>query len=121
MSRLLFLSSASVLVLSITAAHADEAAAKVEKVVVTASRIGAIAENRLGTAVTVIERRQLEERQTRFVSDVLRDAPGVSVNRSGGPGALTQVRMRGGEANHTLILVDGADLSDPYTGEFDFA
>ena len=93
----------------------------VEKVVVTASRIGSVAEDRLGTAVTIIDREQLEERQTVFVSDVLRDVPGVAVNRLGAPGSLTQVRMRGAEANHTLVLLDGADISDPYAGEFDFS
>jgi vitamin B12 transporter len=122
MSRILFLASASALALitAATPARAQESD-KVEKVVVTASRLGAVPENRLGTAVSVLERKQIEERQTRLVSDVLRDVPGVAVNRSGGVGGLTQVRMRGAEGNHTLILLDGADISDPFQGEFDFA
>jgi vitamin B12 transporter len=121
MSRFAYLSSASALALvcTLAPAHADEA--KVEKVVVTASRIGATPENRLGTAVSILTREQIDDRQTRLVSDVLRDVPGVQVNRSGGVGSLTQVRMRGAEGNHTLILLDGADISDPFTGEFDFA
>ena len=121
MSRIACLSSASALALScaIAPAYADEA--KIEKVVVTASRIGATPENRLGTAVSVVTREQLDQRQTRIVSDVLRDVPGVAVSRSGGAGTSTQVRMRGGEANHTLVLFDGADISDPFQGEFDFA
>jgi vitamin B12 transporter len=69
----------------------------------------------------VIDRAQLEARQTVFVSDVLRDVPGVAVSRLGAPGSLTQVRMRGGEANHTLVLLNGADISDPFAGEFDFS
>ena len=116
MSR--FLLSVSALTLLATPAFADQ---PVEKVVVTAGRIGKVAEDRLGTAVTIIERQQLEERQTRFVSDVLRDVPGVAVSRLGAPGSLTQVRMRGAEANHTLVLLDGADMSDPFQGEFDFS
>ena len=112
---LCFLGSVAALALP---AFAEE---PVEKVVVTASRIGSVAEDRLGTAVTIIDREQLEERQTVFVSDVLRDVPGVAVNRLGAPGSLTQVRMRGAEANHTLVLLDGADISDPYAGEFDFS
>src|SRR5262245_4532849 len=99
--------------------HADDR--KVEKVAVTATRIGSVAANRLGTAVSILDAKQLEERQTRFVSDVLRDVPSVSVNRAGGPGGLTQVRMRGAEGNHTLVLLDGADISDPFQGEFDFS
>jgi vitamin B12 transporter len=116
MSR--FLLSASVLALLATSAHADE---PIEKVVVTASRIGGVAEDRLGTAVTVIDGKQLNERQTRFVYEVLRDVPGIAVSRSGAVGSKTQVRMRGAEGNHTLVMFDGADVSDPFQGEFDFS
>ena len=59
----------------------------------------------------------LELRQTRAVSDVLRDVPGVAVSRVAGQ---TQVRLRGTEANHVLVLIDGIEVSDPFTGEFDF-
>lgn len=118
MFRTFLLSSAAFVSVVTQPAIADE---PIEKIVVTASRIGSVPEDKLGTAVTVIDREQLEARQTVFVSDVLRDVPGVAVNRSGAPGSLTQVRMRGAEANHTLVLIDGVDISDPYAGEFDFA
>jgi vitamin B12 transporter len=71
----------------------------------------------LGGSVTLLDASALEERQTRLVSDILRDVPGVAVNRSAG---LTQVRIRGAEGDHTLVLVDGIEVSDPYYGEFDF-
>ncbi|MBP6013594.1 MAG: TonB-dependent receptor [Alphaproteobacteria bacterium] len=116
MSR--FLLSVSALALLATPAFADQ---PVEKVVVTASRIGKVAEDRLGTAVTIIDGKQIEDRQTRFVGDVLRDVPGVTVSRSGAVGSKTQVRMRGAEGNHTLVMFDGADVSDPFQGEFDFS
>jgi vitamin B12 transporter len=123
MSRFAFLSTASALAFScaIAPALADEPSEKIEKVVVTASRIGAVAEDRLGTAVSVVTRDQMDQRQTRYVSDVLRDVPGIAISRSGGAGTVTQIRMRGSEANQTLVLLDGADLSDPFQGEFDFA
>ena len=62
----------------------------------------------------------LEQRQTRVVSDILRDVPGVAVSRSGAVGGLTDVRIRGAESNHTLVLIDGIEASDPYAGQFDF-
>jgi vitamin B12 transporter len=65
--------------------------------------------------------RELEARQTRVVSDVLRDVPGVSVSRNGTVGGLTQVRIRGTESNHVLTLIDGIEASDPFQGEFDYA
>ena len=97
---------------------ADE---KIEKIVVTGTRIGAVPEDKLGTAVTILDKQQIEQRQTRYVSDVLRDVPGAAVNRSGAAGGSTQVRLRGGEGNHTLVLLDGAEVSDPFQGEFDFS
>ncbi|WP_235525224.1 MULTISPECIES: TonB-dependent receptor plug domain-containing protein [unclassified Sphingomonas] len=75
----------------------------------------------LGSSYTLLDAQALENRQTRVVSDILRDVPGVAVSRSGGVGGFTQVRLRGTEANHTLVLIDGIEASDPFLGEFDFA
>jgi vitamin B12 transporter len=76
----------------------------------------------VGSAVTIISREELEQRQVRLVSDALRSVPGVSVNRNGGAGGLTQVRIRGSEANQTLVLIDGIEVNDPAGGsEFNFA
>lgn len=78
--------------------------------------------SQVGSSLTVITAEDLEDRQTVLVSDILREVPGVAVNRSGGVGALTQVRLRGAEGNHTLVLIDGIEVNDPAGGsEFDFA
>ncbi|PIE15044.1 MAG: TonB-dependent receptor [Rhodobacterales bacterium] len=60
---------------------------------------------RYGRSASVITRRDIQERGLTTVQDALRAVPGVSVNGSGS--SFTQVRIRGGEANHTLILIDG--------------
>ena len=78
--------------------------------------------DQIGSALTVITREDLEDRQTRVLSDVLREVPGVAVNRTGPVGTLTQVRIRGAEGNHTLVLINGIEANDPASGrEFDFA
>ncbi|WP_374942473.1 TonB-dependent receptor plug domain-containing protein [Sphingomonas sp.] len=93
-----------------------------DTVVVTASRSGdAVAAADVPASITVLDAAAIEQRQTRVVSDVLRDVPGLSVNRAGTAGGLTQVRVRGTEANHVLVLVDGIEVADPFQGEFDFA
>ncbi|MEM7222566.1 MAG: TonB-dependent receptor [Pseudomonadota bacterium] len=90
-------------------------------VVVSASRVPLPAKE-IGSAVTVITDKELEERQVRIVSDVLRDVPGVAVNRSGPVGTLTQVRIRGAEGNQTLVRIDGIEVNNPAAGsEFNFA
>lgn len=99
-------------------AHAQ---GEVETLVVTASRAGPTPADRIGGAVSVIDALQMQDRQVRLVADVLRDMPGVSVSRSGPGGSQVQVRLRGAEANHALVLIDGVEASDPAQGEFDFA
>ena len=51
-----------------------------------------------------------------IVADALRGYPGVSVSVSGPRGSQTQVRLRGAEANHTLLFVDGIRFNDPAAG-----
>ena len=107
-------------------AHAEDAApsdttSDKDTIVVTATRSGdAVPASLIGSSVTVIDSKALEDRQTRVVSDVLRDVPGVAVNRTGAVGALTQIRVRGSEGNHVLVFIDGIKASDPYYGEYDF-
>ena len=75
----------------------------------------------IGGSVSVITPDDLEQRGTRLVLDVLRDIPGIAVNRSGCLGCLTQVRIRGSEAKQILVLVDGVNLADPVSREVDFS
>ena len=90
-------------------------------IVVTASRSGdTVRTDQLGASVTVLDADAFYQRQTRIVSDILRDVPGLAVSRVGGIGGLTQVRIRGSESNHVLVLIDGIKASDPYDGEYDF-
>src|SRR5258706_7009124 len=91
-----------------------------ENVVITASRLGVIRSDLLGSSATVLQPVDLEERQIVIVSDVLRDVPGIAVSRTGPVGQFTQVRIRGAESNHTLVLIDGIKAGDPFFGEFQF-
>lgn len=76
----------------------------------------------VGGAVSVITRDQIEARGQTRVSDLLREVPGVSVSRTGPVGGVTQVRIRGAEGNHTLVLIDGIEANDPAADtEFNFA
>ncbi len=91
------------------------------EVVVTASRVAQPA-SEIGQAVTVIDRAEIERRQTVVVSDLLATTPGVTVTRNGTLGALTGVRIRGAESDQTLVVIDGVRVNDPAStgGGFDF-
>lgn len=71
-------------------------------------------------AVTIITEEDLERTNPRTFADALRSVPGVSVSRSGGPGGFTQIRVRGAEANHVLLLIDGVETANS-SGGFDFS
>lgn len=51
-----------------------------------------------------------------MIADALRLTPSVSVSASGPRGTQTQLRIRGSEANHTLLFVDGIRFNDPAAG-----
>ena len=70
--------------------------ARPRDIVVTATRSGdAEPVGQVPASVTLLDAPVLEQRQTRIVSDILRDVPGVAVSRAGGIGGLTQVLIRG--------------------------
>src|SRR3546814_9293833 len=75
-----------------------------------------------GDAITVVTRDDLEARQTVSIADYLATTPGISITRSGGPGTLTSLSIRGAEATQTLVLIDGVRVNDPSSpgGAFDF-
>ncbi|MDB5694901.1 MAG: TonB-dependent receptor [Sphingomonas bacterium] len=91
-------------------------------VVVTATRVEQDRTD-TGQAITVVTRADLDRRQTVALSDILATTPGVSVTRNGAIGGFTAVRLRGAEAEQTLVVIDGVRVNDPSSpgGGFDFA
>jgi len=77
----------------------------------------------VGSSITVITSRQLEEMQKFTVLDALRTVPGLDVVQTGGPGGQTSVFIRGAKSEDALILLDGVEMNDPSTPgrSFDFA
>jgi vitamin B12 transporter len=84
-------------------------------IVVTASRAEELAD-RTPASVTQIDSIEIERIGLPQVSDFLRLVPSLSVATSGPAGSQTQVRIRGAEANHTLLYVEGIRANDPAAG-----
>lgn len=78
-----------------------------------------IAADHYGGTVTLIERDEIQASQALYLGDLLRSVPGFSISQSGGLGSQTQVRIRGAEANHVLVLRDGVRVND-VTGSDEF-
>jgi vitamin B12 transporter len=92
------------------------------ELVITATR-SSLELARAGSAVSVITSDQIEAYGARNIADALRLAPGVDVSEQGGAGSLSVVRVRGGEAGQSLVLLDGVRVGDSSStaGEFNFA
>jgi len=91
---------------------ATPAFASTDAVVVTGTYSPATSEQ-LASSVTVIDRDALLALSTHSLADALRQVPGIWVAEQGGPGGLSTISLRGAEANHTLVLVDGVEVNDP--------
>ncbi len=98
-----------------------ELRSQADEVVSVGTRIGTVNPDELTSPVSVLTEADIAARGQTYVTDILRSLAGVSVNSSGPAGNLTQVRVRGSEANHVLVLVDGVDVSNPNAGGYDFA
>lgn len=92
---------------------------QLKEIIVTAGRTP-IEEGKTGRAVTVITGKQLEQNQVRYVADALRQVPGFAVSRSGTKGGMTNIRVRGAESNHLLVMVDGVEMNAASGDAFDF-
>ena len=69
-----------------------------------------------GRSVSVITSEELQERGVTTLQDALRGVPSVAVNSTGD--SFTQVRIRGGEGNHVLVLIDGIEANTGSGGEY---
>lgn len=67
-------------------------------------------------ATIVIDRAAIERAQANDIADLLRLHAGLDIGRSGGPGQLTSVFIRGGESDHTLVLIDGVRINPSTIG-----
>ena len=86
-----------------------------DQIVITASRAPE-AQGQTPASVTVIDQKRIERLDEPLVTALLRLTPSAAVATSGPAGSLTEVRIRGAEANHTLLFVDGIKINDPASG-----
>lgn len=96
----------------------DNQATRLETIVVTATRME-VKVSEQASAVSVVARDKIETESPPLAGDVLKGLPGVDVQRSGSPGNLENIRIRGGSSRYTLVMIDGFPVNSPTSGEFD--
>lgn len=107
--------------LLLLSAQAPAAASELEvaedrPIIVTASRVPQ-EQSETAASTTIIDRRTIERLGDPLASSLLRLVPSAAVEAGGPAGTLTQVRIRGAEANHSLLFIDGIRANDPAAGD----
>ncbi len=81
-----------------------------DNLVVTANRFQQPAKTVLAPT-EVVTREDIDRWQSRSLVDVLRRLPGVDIAQNGGLGQTASVYVRGTEAKHLLLLIDGVPVA----------
>ncbi|MFN9196153.1 MAG: TonB-dependent receptor, partial [Pseudomonadota bacterium] len=106
---------AAILLLGLPAAGAVGTAAADADVVVTATRTPQRAADALAD-FTVLGRAELDRFEGATLAQVLAAQPGLQSSSNGGLGKPASLFVRGLEARHTLLLVDGVRLGSATVG-----
>lgn len=103
-------------------ATAGNDATERDAIVVTATR-GPTSIDRVASSITVLDKAAIDRAGDLSVADLLLRTPGVSLSRNGGYGTNTSLRLRGAEADQTVVVIDGVKLNDPSSagGGYNFA
>lgn len=83
-----------------------------EELIVTGS-YSPVTNEQLSSSVSVINKEQLLQLSNNSLIDALRQIPSLWIEEQGGPGGVTSIVLRGAEANHTMVLLDGVQMNDP--------
>jgi vitamin B12 transporter len=68
-------------------------------------------------AVSVVDSREIDERDESAVTEALRTVPGLRIQQLGGPGRLVSIKARGLRNQDTAVLIDGIRFRDATTGD----
>ena len=83
----------------------------IETLTVTGTRLP-ISLTKLPASVSVLSEQEIQASGAVQLTELIRGLPGISIAQSGSPGGLTEVRVRGSESNHLLVLIDGVVAND---------
>jgi len=88
---------------------------KLKEVIITTNRI-AVPFSKNSRTIEVISSDDILKSATTNVPDLLQNATGVDVRRRGVDGMQSDLYIRGGNFNQTLLLIDGVKMDDAQTG-----
>ena len=87
---------------------------QLEQVVVTAARSPQLQQDAVGD-ISVITQEEIARAGQNSVAEILSRQPGIEFYNNGGPQTVSGVSIRGAEARHTLILINGMRINSSVT------
>ncbi|CAI8397481.1 MAG: Vitamin B12 transporter BtuB [Flavobacterium sp. SCGC AAA160-P02] len=93
----------------------QEKKVKLDSIIINSSRISLPFKENSRT-ITVITSEQIKQSATTNIADLLQQVAGVDIRRRGLNGMQSDVYIRGGSFDQTLLLIDGIKVEDAQTG-----
>ncbi len=83
----------------------------IETISITAERHPLFIHEHTG-ASTIINNESIINSGASNLSELLRNVAGVTISQAGAYGSLSELRFRGSESNHIMVLIDGIEVND---------
>ncbi|MFD2037039.1 TonB-dependent receptor plug domain-containing protein [Belliella marina] len=96
-------------------ANQDTTTVDLGEIIIKENRIE-IPFNKVSRNVSIISRKDIETTPARSIQEVLSFTPGVDVRQRGVSGVQSDIGIRGGGFEQTLMLINGIKMTDPQTG-----
>lgn len=93
--------------------------ATLPEVVVTADRLDMPA-SQVANSMSVLTAKDIEQKQAATAYDALQGLPGLNLTENGGKGENSGIFIRGADAGHTLVLMNGVPINNPITTDRQF-
>ncbi|MBS9767173.1 MAG: TonB-dependent receptor [Flavobacteriaceae bacterium] len=88
---------------------------KLKEVVVSGNRIS-LPFSKTSRTIKIVGHKEIQKSTTTNMTDLLQSISGLDVRRRGVDGMQSDLYIRGGSSDQTLLLIDGVKMSDPQTG-----
>ncbi|MDU8923931.1 TonB-dependent receptor [Pasteurellaceae bacterium LIM206] len=107
-------------VLTMAADNATQEKTDLKPILVYSAYASPANQDRTASSVTVLTEKDFAERNATYVADVLKTVPSMAWSASGGRGTLSNFYLRGADANHTAVIIDGVKVNPVSGYGFDF-
>ena len=93
----------------------------IQEVVVTTNRLDTPL-SQVANSMSVITSKDIEQKQAGTALEALQGVPGLTLLQNGAAGESSGIFMRGADAGHTLVLMNGVPINNPISTsrEFDY-